>query len=543
MAGAELDSGPYSKALGVVPLGAPSSKRLALSFLSLELCNLGWSTDALHSCLTGGWTSCLMFRRPLMSIFDRVYHCCDMASVDQLNPKLFKLDRKVKEELTLISVLAPMICTDLAARTIPKAFATDASDRKGAYVSADIPEVFAKMLWRTGRRKGGYTRMLSREKVLLSKIDEVFEERADEEVPASRGPEKPLAFRYHFVEICGGAGKIAKEMAKRGWTVGPVIDLDRSPHFDLQQLRVLSWLLFMLENNRLESFLVAPPCTSFSPAQHPSLRSYAQPRGYDPTEHRTKVGTTLALRALTLMMVAANARVIGLLEQPRRSKMAWLPEWQFLLQVFGATETHLASCSYGSIHQKEFRILGVNVNLSLLYAPCTKDHVHVKVQGKYTKGTAIYTDQLASRFADVIEEALRSKKSAEASLDPKVDGLESTLSNLCALSAPWKEEKSWLWKKSPHINILETSAYARLLYFLAARHPKSRFPVGLDSNVALSAVVKGRSPSFSLRPALRRIGATTIAGCLYPACHFFPTRYKATIRPETPRYQNPRPAS
>ena len=270
IAGAELDSGPYSKALGVIPLGAPSSKRLALSFLSLELCNLGWSTDALHSCLTGGWTSCLMFRRPLMSIFDKVYHCCDMASVDQLNPKLIKLDRKVKEELTLIAVLAPMVCTDLAARTIPKAFATDASDRKGAYVSADIPEVLAKMMWRTGRRKGGYTRMLSRERALLSKIDEFFEERADEGADAIKGPEKPLAFRYHFVEICGGAGKIAKEMAKRGWTVGPVVDLDRSPHFDLQLLRVLSWLLFMLENNRLESFLVAPPCTTFtSPAPKP----------------------------------------------------------------------------------------------------------------------------------------------------------------------------------------------------------------------------------------------------------------------------------
>ena len=231
------------------------------------------------------------------------------------------------------------------------------------------------------------------------------------------------------------------------------------------------------------------------------------------------------------MMVAARARVIGLLEQPRRSKMAWLLEWQFLLQVFGATETHLASCRYGSIHQKEFRILGVNVDLSPLYAPCTRDHVHVKVQGQYTKGTAIYTDQLGCRFADVVEEALRRKKSAEASLDPKVEGLESILSNLCALSAPWKEEKSWLWKKSPHINILETSAYARLLYSIAARHPRSRFPVGLDSNVALSAVVKGRSPSFSLRPALRRIGATTIAGCLYPACHFFPTRYNPSDHP------------
>ena len=229
-------------------------------------------------------------------------------------------------------------------------------------------------------------------------------------------------------------------------------------------------------------------------------------------------------------MVASYARVIGLLEQPRRSKMAWLREWQFLLQVLGATETHLASCSYGSIHQKEFRILGVNVDLSPLYAPCTKDHVHVKVQGKYTKGTAIYTDQLASRFADVIEEALRRKKSAEASLEPKVDGLESTLSNLCALSAPWKEEKSWLWKKSPHINILETSAYARLLYSMAAKHPRSRFPVGLDSNVALSAVVKGRSP-FLVETSLEEDWSYYHRWVSYPACHFFPTRYNPSDHP------------
>ena len=72
IAGAELDS--YCKSLGVIPLGAPASKRLALSFLSLELAKSGWSTDALHACLVGGWTSCLMFRRPLMSVFDQVYH-------------------------------------------------------------------------------------------------------------------------------------------------------------------------------------------------------------------------------------------------------------------------------------------------------------------------------------------------------------------------------------------------------------------------------------------------------------------------------------
>ena len=46
----------------------------------------------------------------------------------------------------------------------------------------------------------------------------------------------------------------------------------------------------------------------------------------------------------------------------------------------------------------------------------------------------------------------------------------------------------------------------------------------MDSNVGLSAMVKGRSPSHGLRKALRRAGSTLVAGCLYVAHHFGPTR-------------------
>ena len=533
IAGAELVSDDYVRSLGLITLAPPAAKRLALSFLSLELCRLDWSTDALHACLIGGWTSCLMFRRPLMCIFDQVYHCCDMAFVQQASPKLFKMKRKVKEELTLMAVLAPLVCADLTAVTLPKVFATDASDKKGAFVSAEIPKSFSKVLWRLGKKKGGYVRMLSREKALLSKIDHVFEEEglAIHDISSNVHPEKPRAFRYHFMEICGGAGKVAKEMASKGLSVGPVVDLDRSPFFDLQMLRVLSWLLYMVQNGLLDAFLIAPPCTTFSPAQHPSSRSYAQPRGFNPTEEKTLNGTTLALRSLTVMMVASFNETIGLLEQSRRSKMAWLREWRALIELYGARETHLASCNFGSIHQKEFRLLGVNFNVEDLYAPCTRDHVHVKVQGSFTKATAVYTDLLAKRFADVFEEAIRKKRSRKMVLEPKTEGLESLVSNACALSADWKEEKSWRWKKSPHINILEASAYARLIYFAASEFPRTRFAVGLDSNVAMSAIIKGRTPSYSMRPVLRRIGASTVAGCLYPSLHFFPTRLNPSDHP------------
>ena len=50
-----------------------------------------------------------------------------------------------------------------------------------------------------------------------------------------------------------------------------------------------------------DSFMVEPPCTTFSPAQYPPSRSYACPRGFNPKDPKTLTGTTLALRALTLM--------------------------------------------------------------------------------------------------------------------------------------------------------------------------------------------------------------------------------------------------
>lgn len=109
------------------------------------------------------------------------------------------------------------------------------------------------------------------------------------------------------------------------------------------------------------------------------------------------------------MMAAAIYAVIGLLEQPRRSKMAWLREWRRLIEVFGAQETHLASCNFQSVHQKEFRLLGVNLNIQKLFHPCTRDHSHVKIPGGFTKKSAVYTDALAARIADVLDEELRAR--------------------------------------------------------------------------------------------------------------------------------------
>ena len=90
---------PRSQALSLmVPIEpglldfAPASKRLGLSFPSLRLASLKARTDALHACLVEGWASCFVFRRPLMSIMDRIRFFADMSQVDQTSPKITRLE-------------------------------------------------------------------------------------------------------------------------------------------------------------------------------------------------------------------------------------------------------------------------------------------------------------------------------------------------------------------------------------------------------------------------------------------------------------------
>ena len=232
------------------------------------------------------------------------------------------------------------------------------------------------------------------------------------------------------------------------------------------------------------------------------------------------------------MLVAARTRVIGLLETPRRSKLAWLQEWIYFLDALIADETWLASCNFGSIHQKEFRLLGCNFEMTRLNFPCTRDHTHVKIEGKYTRPSATYTDQLAWMFASEITRAVNIKLRMQQYEEVNVFGLESVVSNDIAENLPWRPFQEWRWKKKDvHINIKETSAFGRLCYGLAVHSPKSKFSAGLDSFVSISAIVKGRSASYGLRPAIRRIGSTLIAGCLYPALHFFLTRSNKADHP------------
>ena len=110
---------------------------------------------------------------------------------------------------------------------------------------------------------------------------------------------KPPLFFFDFVEICGGgAGRVSDAMASLGHVVAPVLDLSMSSFYNLCELRLLEWVLHMLAEKRFGSCMVEPPCTTFSPAAHPAVRSYDVPVGWDRLLPKVLHGNTFSFSKL-----------------------------------------------------------------------------------------------------------------------------------------------------------------------------------------------------------------------------------------------------
>ena len=531
---------------GHIICGLPAEKRLSLAFVASLSAALPITSDALHASLIGSLVSMLLFRRPAMSTLQEVFRVIPPAELNTLEPKLWRLSRAAASEIAVVAALAPVLATNLAAPVLPKIFATDASMQKGGITEAEITEELAKMLWRDADRRGANVPLLSRAGAVLKAYDPLHEETGDAvfsrdddaAVPfdddgilhGEGSVARPIGLNYDFIEVCGGSGVVTKRLAALGVCVGPILDLTYSRHYDLTEGRVVAWVLFMMEEGRLRSFLVAPPCTTFSAAAHPSLRSYKIPLGYDPHHPRVKVGNCLAMAALTLLFAGLRLRIFGLGEQPRRSKMRWLQQWQNLLRL-GAREAFLASCMYGSIHQKEFVFVAVNMKVELLARRCPRDHPHVPIQGAFTKPSAIYCDGLSEALARFYRDHLVALRRSEERHFVRVDGLEDQISNDLCLGQRWKTTASWSWKGASHVNLLETAATLKLFRSIALDGGDARFVYLGDSHVARSSLARGRTSSLAMRPLLKQSSSLCIAYGLYPAGRFCPTRWNPADHP------------
>ena len=97
---------------------------------------------------------------------------------------------------------------------------------------------------------------------------------------------------------------------------------------------------------------------------------------------------------------------------------------------------------------------------------------------------------------------------------------------------PWYEDAEWIaeysdsvhfkellryrFRKSNHINVLESRVYKTWVKHCAKHHHSSRILGLLDSRVTLGATAKGRSSSPALTHVLQGALGYVLGGCLYP---------------------------
>jgi len=527
--GAYINGSSRARNLGLVTLGAPAQKRIALAYLTLLSCQMRHTSDSLHLCLIGGWVSVMGFRRPVMSVLQESFTVVSMPEYNRELPKVVPLPRKVADELTLLCALMPLMVTELNAPFHDRVYCTDASLDKGAVLEADISPKLSQVLWKASRSKGAYSRLLSPVEVVLKRLGAL-----EESTPlrASSQPEKPIAFSFEFLEVFAGAAKISKAIEARGITPGPPLDIDVSPEFDLKLVRVIEWLTFLVAEQRLLGFFLGPPCTTFSIMRRPRLRDREKPFGFEPQEEGTQTGNVLAARSAQLMYVGAQNSSSGILETPYSSYMKHLPQWGIIRRLPETSETRCDSCRFGSPHLKSFRFLGLRVDLTRVSLRCQCRARHLLVEGKYTKDSATYTDQLACALANVLADAIWASKEAIRSVsEPSVKGLECQLTNEIMKTSNWKPVNVWSFRKRSHINLLEEASLLRLCQKLARHHSALRVVAMLDSNVCRCATAKGRSSSRGLSQVLRKVSAICFAAGLYLCVPFCPTRLNVADDP------------
>ena len=446
IAGAEVDSRTATLDRQLCLVGVPRSKRLALADLTLDLCALPGTSDALHACIMGSWSSVFTFRRPCFCAFSSSFALVQLSELDPQRPRVLPLPRRCAEELQLAAALAPVACSDVAAPFASRLYATDASEERGAFCSAPLPGHLRTLAWSTADRKGGYARIASPARVLLKRADPWWEDEEDEPpgaIPVSR----PLGFLFDALFLGKGARAICSELKDRGWTVGPLLDSFASPFFTLCVPRLLEWIFYLIEEDRVRCIYIVPPLGS---RDCPGLGRSASA---DPSPRVSRQDCLWVFRSLAVLLKARLADVAAVIQVPAEAPCHKVEVWKRLRGLSGSSESVLHSCVFGSPFRKALRVLSVGCSLHSVARPCTCSG-HKRVQGRYGKAFAPLTPGLSFAIGSCLDRELRAKNSRLESADLRIEGLERVAAADLALSLDWRTERSWPWKGRVHINIL-----------------------------------------------------------------------------------------
>ncbi|CAE7225066.1 unnamed protein product [Symbiodinium sp. CCMP2592] len=490
-AGAQVDSSDKVVKAGCCFVSAATPKLLALSVISLKTAAMPAISEELASNLAGSWISALMFRRPLFAVLDGLFGL-GKSSAQASGSGLRFLPRKVAQELVVLASLAPVLLSNVAAPFCDRVFCSDASMNRGATCSTKVPEEVAASLWLAAEKKGCYT-MLDGGATNCIPPDSDHED-GELEVAAKR----PLAFDFDVLLIFEGAAGLAVAAAEKGLRCSPVIDPRHSPEYDLRRLAVFEWALYLIWAGKARSIAIVFPA-----GLTPCLPKHRDGRG--PV---TEGASMIFKRSVALLKAAVRASVPAVFLYKKGAGVLTTAPARNLLAVDKVQIVPPAIGAQGSLGQP-----------GLAFCPTEFP--------KLFWASRSVPQAAASGLVSLLQSAV----SANANDRPLSPGLENIAVNEVLLTGDWQVDSQWAWKRQRHINCLETEAAVTKLRDIAREGRDSRPVLILDSSCARGALAKGRSSAKLLRPSLRRAAAISVAGGIFPAYLYGPTRLNVSDDP------------
>ena len=523
-------------------LGAERARRRRLAEASVLAASSGQSTRHLLRRLLGAWTHALLFRRVLMCIFSSIYKFVGEPS-DQ-DHIVVKLPHAVCRELLLAAVLCPLMVTNMAAGFVDQLVCSDASPfGEGAAASRLSADVVAE-LWRHRERRGGYTRVLTHWAAQLRlaglKEEAVEQQTADTEgfeddhFGSSPCPERVLIECYDNVEICcGSRSPLIEAMRSCDLRTGPRIDLAYHPFWDITRARVFEWLFFLAERGRVAHWHSGVPCTDFSIARHPTVRTHQYPWGFEPKEPARAVANFMLSIVGVIILILARVGYGSLAHEHPASAHSWaIPFWGWFQRQPRAEIGRFCACRFGAPYRKDTRLARFRAEfLRPLDQMCICVGPHrMQLAGSETKRAAEYLPDFCRQYADALAEDLRSRPGEPGSTEVEAlrDGtpprFEKLWVNDLLRELPWRATSSRMVGGDAHINVREIRAAIRhgMQHVGGAR--SVRLLELLDSRVSIGALAKGRSASTLLNDELRAAMPETVSRDLYFGYLFAPSR-------------------
>ena len=132
-----------------------------------------------------------------MGLFMAAYGLVDVGNYSLSVARTMTLPRKVAEEITLAAVLCPLMVADISTPFHSQIFATDASEQRGAVLSAPVDPTVNEALYKSFKTKGSYTRLQSPDKFLSQRLW-ITEPEEDQEEKLGSRVDRPLAYRFDW---------------------------------------------------------------------------------------------------------------------------------------------------------------------------------------------------------------------------------------------------------------------------------------------------------------------------------------------------------